>query len=126
MEKEPIHNFNSVGRLEERVRKRLEAEHEARRQKTLDDYQRAVPFCIGSKWGLKVGDRLTVPPMYRMIKPPVGKFCVVEKNYGQWGLIAVDGSVLIEPKYPEITIEDDGVVMVTSVTGKRSIYNIKV
>lgn len=126
MEKEPIHNFNSVGRLEERVRKRLEAEHEARRQKTLDDYQRAVPFCIGSKWGIKVGDRLTVPPVYRMIKPPVGKFCVVEKNYGQWGLIAVDGSVLIEPVYPEITIGDDGVVMVTSVTGKRRIYNIKV
>lgn len=124
--KVPIDNFDSVSTLEERIRKRLEAESEARKQRILEDYQHAVPCCIGSKWGLKVGNRLTVPPVYRTVEVPVGKFCVVEKNYGQWGLISVDGSVLIEPKYPKITIEDDGSVMVTLVTGKRILYNINV
>lgn len=126
LEKVPVDGPEAVERLAEGIQQRLEAEEEAKKRKILEDYQQAVPYCMGSKWGLKVGNRLTVPPVYRTVRVPVGKYCVVEKNYGQWGLIAIDGSVLIEPKYPEITLDEDGVVTVTSVTGKRDVYNIKV
>ena len=126
LEKVPVDGLEAVERLAEGIQQRLEAEEEAKKRKILEDYQQAVPYCMGSKWGLKVGNRLTVPPVYRTVRVPVGKYCVVEKNYGQWGLIAIDGSVLIEPKYPEITLGEDGVVTVTSVTGKRDVYNIKV
>ncbi|MBQ8362183.1 MAG: WG repeat-containing protein, partial [Bacteroidaceae bacterium] len=72
------------------------------------------------KWGLKVGNRMTVPPIYRNIRPPIGKYCAVEKNYSQWGVISIDGSILIEAKYPDVSVEQDGTVWLTSVTGKRT------
>jgi len=70
------------------------------------------------KWGLKVGGRVTVPPIYRNLRPPVGAYCAVEKNYSQWGIIALDGKVVIEPKYPEVSIGENGTAVLTSVTGK--------
>ena len=115
---------DSVECLADRVCKRLEAEDENKRKRIWDENQKVVPQRIGMKWGLKVGNRLTVPPVYRMIKNPVGKYCVVEKNYGQWGLIAIDGTVLIEPKYPEITVEENGTVVLTTVTGKKETLKI--
>ena len=78
------------------------------------------------KWGLKVGNRVTIPPIYRNIQMPVGKLCAVEMNYSQWGVVAVDGTVLIEPRYPEVAIDDNGTVMLTSVTGKKEIINVKI
>ncbi len=82
-------------------------------------FRYAVPFQVGMKWGLKVGERITVPPIYRNVRPPVGEYCVVEMNYSQWGVIAVDGKMLIEPKYQDITIDADGVAVLTFVTGKK-------
>lgn len=70
-------------------------------------------------WGLKVGERVTVPPVYRNVKPPVGRYCVVEKNYRQWGIITVDGTILVEPKYQEINISYNGIAVLTYVTGKK-------
>ena len=118
-EKVRMDGSNPVEQLAACVNKRLEAEDENKRRRILDEYQKAVPLCIGTKWGLKVGNRLTVPPVYRNMRSPVGKYCVVEKNYGQWGLISIDGTVLIEPKYPDIDVKENGTVVLTSVTGKK-------
>ncbi|MBQ8360795.1 MAG: ATP-dependent helicase, partial [Bacteroidaceae bacterium] len=85
-----------------------------------EEYRKAVPYRSGMKWGLKVGNRMTVPPIYRNIRPPIGKYCAVEKNYSQWGVISIDGSILIEEKYPDVSVEQDGTVWLTSVTGKRT------
>ena len=78
-----------------------------------------MPFKAGRKWGLKKGDRVTIPPIYRNVMPPVGKYCAVEKNYSQWGVFAVDGTVLVEPLYPNVEIGEHGVVTVTKVTGNK-------
>ena len=78
-----------------------------------------MPYQSGQKWGLKVGKRITVPPIYRSIRTPIGKYCAVEKNYSQWGVITIDGRLLIDTKYPDVTIEQNGTVWLTQVTGKK-------
>ena len=102
--------------------KRMEVE---KRQRIWEDYRSAMPFQSGVKWGLKVGSRVTIPPVYRNIRQPVGRYCAVEKNYSQWGVVAIDGTILIEPKYPEVTIGNNGRVTLTYVTGKKETIYIK-
>lgn len=97
----------------------LKSEKAEKRLRMLDQAPQAVPFRSGMKWGLKAGERIIVPPVYRHVRPPVGKYCAVEKNYQQWGIIALDGTILIEPKYAEVSIEDNGTAQLTCVTGKK-------
>lgn len=54
--------------------KREEAE---KRQARLAGMRQAEPFQSGRKWGLKVGGRIVVPPVYRNILAPVGNYCAV-------------------------------------------------
>lgn len=89
-----------------------------RRQRILNNAGEAKPFKAGLKWGLKVGDRITVPPVYRNVRPPIGKYCAVEKSYSRWGVVAIDGRVLINPEYPKVSIADNGTALLTSVSGK--------
>ena len=108
-----------IASLERRVTKEQEADEAMKKQRIYADYRNAVPYQAGMKWGLKVGKRITVPPIYRQVQTPVGKYCVVEKNYSQWGIIAIDGTVLVEPKYPEVSVEQNGTALLTQVTGKK-------
>ena len=101
------------------VHRTQETEKEEKRLRLLERSVEAVPFRSGMKWGLKVGERVTVPPVYRNVKPPVGRYCAVEKNYSQWGIISVDGTILVEPKYQEIDIGHNGTAVLTYVTGKK-------
>lgn len=89
------------------------------RQKLLAQPEEAHPFRSGMKWGLRVGNRVTIPPIYRNIKLPVGKYCAVEKNYSQWGVVALDGTLMVEPKYSDIEISAQGIVTGTKVTGSK-------
>ena len=111
--------------MEEEIVKEMEAEEKKKRQKIFDSHQHAIPYQSGIKWGLKVGNLITVPPIYRNIKPPVGKYCAVEMNYSQWGIISIDGSILIEPKYTEVSIEENGMAWLTQVTGKKVSVKLK-
>lgn len=95
-----------------------EAAREERRRRLLAAFTEATPFRSGMKWGLKLADRILVPPIYRNVRPPVGRYCAVEKSYSRWGIIALDGRVVVEPNYPEVAISDDGTAVLTSVTGK--------
>lgn len=108
-----------VARQAQKAHRIQETEKEEKRRRLFDRSVDAIPFRSGMKWGLKVGERITVPPVYRNVKPPVGRYCAVEKNYCQWGIISVDGTVLVEPKYQEIDIEHNGMAVLTNVTGKK-------
>ena len=79
----------------------------------------AEPYRLGNKWGVKAAGRIIVPPIYRSVRPPVGNYCAVEKNYHQWGVISLDGRVLIEPKYPDVTLSSDGTALLQYVTGRK-------
>lgn len=103
----------------EKTRQQFEHEKAAQRQRLLDKQDEATPFRSGMKWGLKVGGHVTVPPIYRNIKSPVGRYCAVEKNYSQWGVISLDGTLVIEPKYSDIEINAHGTATGTKVTGNK-------
>ncbi|MDE6354516.1 MAG: DEAD/DEAH box helicase [Prevotella sp.] len=108
----------------ERLAKRTEAEcrvnEQRKKRKTLGMSDAAVPFQSGMKWGLRVGERITVPPIYRHVKWPVGRYCAVEKNYGQWGVIAIDGTLMVEPRYSDIEINSQGIVTGTNFMGRKT------
>jgi len=81
-----------VGRLKEEAMRRAEKtyqqqqlEEEQKRQKRLEEIRDVLPFQMGLKWGLKLGERIVVPPKYRKILPPVGYYCAYEENACQWG-----------------------------------------
>lgn len=102
------------------LREKEEEQKEAarNRRKRLNDMTEVVPFQIGKKWGLKHEGRIVVPPMYRSVKSPVGKYCAVEVYPGMWGVIAVDGKVEVEARYEGVEIEPDGTVKLTIYGGK--------
>ena len=108
-----------MDKIELRMVKEREADEARKKQEIYDDCLNAVPYKSGMKWGLKVGKRITVPPIYRHVEHPVGKYCVVEKNYSQWGIIAIDGTVLVEPKYPKVSVEKNGTALLTQITGQE-------
>ena len=119
---------------------RLKAEAEARAAKIKADHQRekekkqqmrlakiqdAVPFQSGLKWGLRAGSRVIVPPIYRSIQNPVGNYCVVETNPRQWGIIRLDGKVVVEARYTNVEISNGGTARLTVFPGITKTVNLK-
>ena len=98
-------------------RKQLQ-EEEQKRLKRLEEIRDALPFRMGMKWGLKLGERIIVPPKYRKILPPVGYYCAYEENACQWGIMALDGKVVVEARYQKVDIECNGTVHLTVIPGK--------
>ena len=78
----------------------------------------AEPFSTGNKWGLRDKGRIVVPPIYRNVKSPVGRYCAMEKYPGIWGVIAVDGKIEVEARYEDVMIHTDGTVDLTIRQGK--------
>ena len=119
-------DFDSViGRLKEEAGQRAEKNNqkqqlaeEQKRQKRLEEIRDVLPFQMGMKWGLKLGERIVVPPKYRKILPPVGYYCAYEENACQWGVMALDGKVMVEARYQEVDIECNGTVHLTVIPGK--------
>lgn len=111
--------LKKIEQLNKDIPKQLQAWEENKKREIQAEHFKAIPYQSGLKWGLKVGNRITIPPIYRNVRQPIGKYCAVEKNYNQWGIFSIDGTVLVEPNYPEVTIEKDGNALLTQVTGKK-------
>lgn len=99
-------------------------EREKRRRKRLADMQKAVPFKSGRKWGLRLDGRVIVPPIYRSIMEPVGDYCAFEENPHQWGVLMLDGKVVVEAKYSKVEIAGDGTAKLTLVQGMEKTVNL--
>ena len=99
------------------MRKIRQREKEKKQQERLASMQQAVPFQSGLKWGLKLGDRIIVPPVYRSIQAPIGNYCVVEANPSQWGVIMLDGKVVVEARYAKVEIGSNGMAKLTVIPG---------
>ena len=113
-----------VEQLEEEIRLRQQRELEEqleeerrRRAERLESLRRAVPFVMGSKWGLKLGERIVVPPLYRQVRPPVGLYCAFEQFPGRWGVLALDGKVVVEPRYQAVELADGNRALLTLANG---------
>ena len=116
---------HAVREIEERVADYLKMEsakvkREAEKERELQmaTLVSAEPFNIGNKWGLRSKGRIVVPPVYRSVKTPVGRYCAMESYPGIWGVIAVDGKIEVEPRYEDVVIHRDGTVDLTVRPGK--------
>lgn len=110
--------------MQEISRKELERQEadrqrkEEERRERLEKMKNAEPFKAGLKWGLKSGDTVVVPPIYRNIRHPVGNYCAFENYPHQWGIMALDGQIVVAPKYMDVEIGQDGMAYLTLIPGK--------
>ena len=75
-------------------------------------------YQAGKKWGVKVDGKVIVPPLYHSIAQPVGAYCAFEQIPRHWGVMTLKGKVIVDAKYEKVEIHDNGIAMVTNITGK--------
>ena len=75
-------------------------------------------YQAGKKWGLKVDGKVIVPPLYHRIALPVGAYCAFEQIPRHWGIMTLKGKVIVDAKYEKVEIRDNGIAVVTGITGK--------
>lgn len=90
----------------------LELMHEKSEAGHVELYQ------AGKKWGVKVDGRVVVPPLYHSIAQPVGAYCAFEQIPRHWGVMTLKGKVIVDAKYEKVEIRDNGIAVVTGITGK--------
>ena len=113
IKRESVNRYIEKKTAEKREKERI-------REKEMKAMTSVEPIKIGGKWGLRSKGRMVVPPMYRNILTPVGKYCAVESCPGIWGVIAIDGTVEIEPRYEGVVIRPDGTVVLT-IYGRKTV-----
>ena len=81
-------------------------------------------YQAGKKWGVKVDGKVIVPPLYHSIAQPVGAYCAFEEIPRHWGVMTLKGKVIVDARYEKVEIHDNGIAMVTNITGKTQIINL--
>ena len=97
----------------------LELMHEKSEAGHVELYQ------AGKKWGVKVDGKVIVPPLYHSIAQPVGAYCAFEQIPQHWGVMTLKGKVIVDAKYEKVEIRDNGIAVVTGITGKTQTINLK-
>ena len=82
-------------------------------------------YQAGKKWGVKVDGKVIVPPLYHSIAQPVGAYCAFEEIPRHWGVMTLKGKVIVDAKYEKVEIRDNGIAVVTGITGKIQTINLK-
>ena len=82
-------------------------------------------YQAGKKWGVKVDGRVIVPPLYHSIAQPVGAYCAFEQVPRHWGVMTLKGKVIVDAKYEKVEIRDNGIAVLTGITGKTQTINLK-
>ena len=82
-------------------------------------------YQAGKKWGVKVDGKVIVPPLYHRIAQPVGAYCAFEQIPRHWGVMTLKGKVIVDAKYEKVEIRDNGIAVVTGITGKTQTINLK-
>ena len=82
-------------------------------------------YQAGKKWGVKVDGKVIVPPLYHSIAQPVGAYCAFEQIPQHWGIMTLKGKVIVDAKYEKVEIRDNGIAVVTGITGKTQTINLK-
>ena len=82
-------------------------------------------YQAGKKWGVKVDGKVIVPPLYCSIAQPVGAYCAFEEIPRHWGVMTLKGKVIVDAKYEKVEIRDNGIAVVTGITGKTQTIKLK-
>ena len=115
---------SEIKRLCEKAKKKEEREQTEKQRKQLMQLRDVEPFRSGDKWGLRLDGRVIVPPIYRSIKNPVGNYCAVELYPQQWGVIQIDGKVIVDTCYHDVDIKKNGTANLTIFPGKTIKMNL--
>ncbi len=81
-------------------------------------------YQAGKKWGVKIDGKVIVPPLYCSIAQPVGAYCAFEQIPRHWGVMTLKGKVIVDAKYEKVEIRDNGIAVVTGITGKTQTINL--
>ena len=81
-------------------------------------------YQAGKKWGVKVDGKVIVPPLYHSIAQPVGAYCAFEQIPRHWGVMTLKGKVIVDAKYEKVEIRDNGIAVLTGITGKTQTINL--
>ena len=81
-------------------------------------------YQAGKKWGVKVDGKVIVPPLYHSIAQPVGAYCAFEQIPRHWGVMTLKGKVIVDAKYEKVEIRNNGIAVVTGITGKTQTINL--
>ena len=81
-------------------------------------------YQAGKKWGVKIDGKVIVPPLYCSIAQPVGAYCAFEEIPRHWGVMTLKGKVIVDAKYEKVEIRDNGIAVVTGITGKTQTINL--
>ena len=82
-------------------------------------------YQAGKKWGLKVDGKVIVPPLYHRIVQPVGAYCAFEQIPRHWGVMTLNGKVIVDAKYEKVEIRDNGIAVLTGILGKTQTIHLK-
>ena len=82
-------------------------------------------YQAGKKWGVKIDGKVIVPPLYHSIAQPVGAYCAFEEIPQHWGIMTLKGKVIVDAKYEKVEIRDNGIAVVTGITGKTQTIKLK-
>ena len=82
-------------------------------------------YQAGKKWGLKVDGKVIVPPLYHHIALPVGAYCAFEQIPRHWGVMTLNGKVIVDAKYEKVEIHDNGIAVLTGILGKTQTIRLK-
>lgn len=99
----------SVAELEEKIRQRMAGGV----LENSDIAPVATPFRSGDRWGLKLGNKIVCPPLFKKVCPPVGEYCAFENSSLHWGVLGIDGHIRLEAVYSAIKLYADGTADVT-------------
>jgi len=115
--------ISAIWQLRDRASRKVERIQAEKQKERLAQLQNAEPFRANNKWGLRLDGRVIVPPIYRSIKEPVGDYCAVELSPQRWGVIQLDGKLIVDTCYHDVEIGKNGTVSLTIFPGKT--MNIK-
>ncbi len=110
--------ISAIRQLREKVSRKVERIQAEKQKERLAQLQNAEPFRSNNKWGLRLDGRVIVPPIYRSIKEPVGDYCAVELSPQRWGVIQLDGKLIVDTCYHDVDIGKNGTARITVFPGK--------
>ena len=109
----------------EMQRRKKQEEQELLLMKEKSEAGHVELYQAGKKWGVKVDGKVIVPPLYHSIAQPVGAYCAFEQIPRHWGVMTLKGKVIVNAKYEKVEIRDNGIAVVTGITGKTQTINLK-
>ena len=77
-----------------------------------------LPFPDGDEMGLETGGTYHCASQIQEDSASCGYYCAYEENACQWGIMALDGKVVVEARYQKVDIECNGTVHLTVIPGK--------